>query len=123
VPVAPNDFANTLPAQATHTELVAVAADIHLRTPFREVQPGILRQAILDTHRGQNSVVVALVRAVAVDRAVDTFYLVMSIVAEVVVVTAAAGVVVAVSVAAVDLWRGQENGGGNLFQTFGRILI
>lgn len=108
------------PAQGKHRHTgfvaaaVAVAEDIHhFRIPLPEVRPDTLRQGIPDMHRGQNSLVGTLVRAVVADRVVDTFYLVMSVVAGEVVVTAAVVAVVAA------VWREQGNGGGNLVQTFG----
>jgi len=100
-------------AKHQHTELVAVAEDMHLRTPFPEVRPDIHRQETPDRPREQNSLVGTLVRVVVADKVVDTFYLVMTVVGVVVVV------MVVVVVAVTDLWREQENAGGNLVRTFG----
>lgn len=102
------------PAQGIHrrTEFaavaVAVAEDIHhFRIPVPEVRPDTLRQEIQGMHRGQNSLAGTLVRAVAADRAADTFYLVMNVVAGEVVATAADIVAVAAAV-----WEEQGNGEG-----------
>ena len=54
--------------------------------------------------------------AVVADKAADTFYLVMTVVWEVVVV-------MAVAVAVTDFLRELENGGGNLVQTLGLIFL
>jgi hypothetical protein len=112
VPVAIHEVEST-PVQLKHhhTELVAVAEDMHLRTPFPEVRPDTLRQETPDRPPEQKSLVGTLVWAVVADKAVDTFYLVMTVVWEVVVV-------MVVAVAVTDFLRELENAGGNLVQTF-----
>jgi len=117
VPVAIHEVEST-PVQMKHhhTDLVAVAEDMHFRTPCPEVRPDTPRQETPDRPPEQNSLVGTLVWAVVADKAVDTFYLVMTVVWGVVVV-------MVVAVAVTDLLRELENGGGNLVQTLGLIFL
>jgi hypothetical protein len=85
---------------------------MHFRTPCPEVRPDTLRQETPDKPPAQDSLVGTLVWAVVADRVVDTFYPVVTVVWEVVVV-------MVVAVAVTDFLRELENAGGNLVQTFG----